>query len=111
MRLLLTAILSLALLLTAPAEAMAATPVWETVQNAPQTQAAQESISEEHMEVVVREGYIYVTTTRPVTVRVMTILGQLISQKTLPEGTSRLKVASRGIYILKAGTQTHRVTI
>lgn len=110
MRLLL-AILSLLMLTAAPMAASAASPVWETVQNPPHAQPATESISEEHMEVTVRDGYIYVTTTRPLTVRVMTILGQLISQKTLPEGTSRLKVASRGIYILKAGSQTHRVTI
>ena len=104
-------ILSILALVAAPMTASATPPVWETVQNPPQAQQQAKSISEEHMDVTVREGYIYVTTTRPLTVRVMTILGQLISQKTLPEGTSRLKVSSRGIYILKAGSQTHRVTI
>lgn len=90
--------------------ALCAAPTWE---NVPTTAAPSttEDTSDETITVNVRDGYIYVTTTRPTTVRVMTILGQLISQYTVPEGTSRLKVVSRGIYILKAGGQTIRVTI
>ena len=80
------------------------------MQNAPVTPPSDER-NDDGVSVTVHDGYIYVTTAQPVTVRVMTILGQPISQHTLPEGTSRLKVSARGIYILKAGNRNHRVTI
>ena len=63
------------------------------------------------VEVVVRDGYIYVTTPRPASVKVLSILGQLISQQNIPAGTSRLRISARGIYILKVGSITKRVTI
>lgn len=94
----------------APMAALCSRPQWETVQNAPVTPPSDER-NDDGVSVTVRDGYIYVTTAQPVTVRVMTILGQPISQHTLPEGTSRLKVSARGIYILKAGNRNHRVTI
>ncbi len=87
------------------------TPAWEqTAASDPQATELQ-SDRDDRIDVTVREGYIYVTTPKPVTVRVMTILGQLISQQQVPAGTSRLRVTARGIYILKAGTVTKRVTI
>lgn len=94
----------------APMAALCSRPQWETVQNAPVTPPSDER-NDDGVSVTVHDGYIYVTTAQPVTVRVMTILGQPISQHTLPEGTSRLKVSARGIYILKAGNRNHRVTI
>lgn len=97
-------------LAAAPLASLGSAPVWETVHGFPAPAQADDG-SEEAVTVTVRDGYIYVTASRPVTVRVMTILGQLISQHNLPEGTSRLKVSARGIYILKAGGQTLRVTI
>lgn len=59
----------------------------------------------------VRDSCIYVTSPRQVSVKVFTILGQLISQETLPAGTHRLQMSAKGIYILKLGTTTRRVTI
>lgn len=67
--------------------------------------------SSDRVEVSARDGYIYVSTRRETNVKVFTILGQLVSQGRLPAGTSRLKVAGKGIYILKTGTFTCRVTI
>ncbi len=110
MRLLRVILLSLCLAI-AGFDGFAVRPGWEQVQSPQAVSSRSDDGNEERVDVTVRDGYIYVTTPRPVTVRVMTILGQLISQQNLPEGTSRLKVTSRGIYILKAGSQTHRVTI
>ena len=62
-------------------------------------------------EVRVSEGYVYVTASRPTTVKVFSILGQLISQETIQPGISRFRLPSRGIYILKVGTMTKRITI
>lgn len=99
-------ILLIACLLAAPMTATAQR-VWEemeatsTITDTPQDQP----------EITVRGGYVYVTTAKPVTVKIFSILGQLISQKTIPAGTSRTLITARGIYILKAGTVTRRITI
>ena len=98
-------LLTLAAALTVPATpAPAQKSRWEQVETAPG------DLSEE-LAVVVRDNYIYVTVYRPTAVKLFTILGQPVSQVTLPAGTSRFKVAARGIYILKAGSTTRRITI
>ena len=63
------------------------------------------------LDISVRDGYVYVTTSKPVTIKIFSILGQLIAQKQLQPGTSRTRITSRGIYILKAGTVTRRITV
>ncbi len=80
-------------------------PRWETVQ------AVVSELSDDTFDVAVREQYIYVYTPRPVNIKLFTILGQLVSQGALPAGTSRLRLNSRGIYILKAGDVTRRINI
>lgn len=62
-------------------------------------------------EVTVRGQYIYVTTTRAMTIRLYSILGQLVTQQSVQGGTTRIKAPARGVYILKAGSVTRRVTI
>lgn len=84
-----------------------AASVWERTGGKVQT----ERIDAEGPEVIVSEGYVYVSTTRPTTVKVFSILGQLISQETIQPGISRFRLPSRGIYILKVGTLTKRITI
>ena len=75
---------------------------WEAV-DAPDPEA--------QAEMAVRENYIYIATPRSVNVKVFTILGQLISQSTLPAGIHRLPMSAKGIYIIKIGSSTRRVTI
>lgn len=109
-RQLLNRLIALALLLVglvAPVSvaAPAQSQRWETVE----TVIAE--LSDESVDVAVREQYVYVFTPQPVNIKLFTILGQLVSQASLPAGTSRLKVSTRGIYILKAGTVTRRITI
>lgn len=84
-----------------------AASAWERTGGKMQT----ERIEAENPDVRVSEGYVYVTTTRSVTVKVFSILGQLISQETIQPGISRFRLPSRGIYILKVGTLTKRITI
>ena len=55
--------------------------------------------------------YIYIQTPKPVTVKIFSILGQLVSQENVPTGTHRLQLSSRGIYILKVGSITRRLTL
>lgn len=65
----------------------------------------------EEPEVTVKGQYIYVTTQRALTLRLYSILGQLITQQSVQAGTTRLKAPARGVYILKAGSVTRRVTV
>lgn len=81
---------------------------WEYVSA---TVSTDDSTETDKVEVSVKDGYIYVETAKPVTIKLMSILGQLVSQQNLPAGVSRIKMSARGIYILKAGGFTKRVTV
>mgnify|MGYP002508217642 CR=1 FL=1 len=59
-------------------------------------------------EVEIREKYVYISVERAETVRVYTILGQLVTQKEIQPGTIRLQLPTRGVYILKTDTATLR---
>ncbi len=65
----------------------------------------------DRIDIVVRDGFIYISTTRPTNIKIFSILGQLISSTRVPAGTTKLKVPSRGIYILKTDTYTRRLTV
>ena len=89
------------------APATAATPrTWESVEL-----TAADNDTPVAVEVAVRDGYVYVTLSRRAHVKLFTILGQTVSQAELPAGTSRLRMSGRGIYILKAGDTTLRITL
>lgn len=88
-----------------------ASPRWEAIDVPGRIFSEQKSDSETGTEIAVRDSFIYIASTRPVTVKVFTILGQLISQETVPAGTHRLQMGAKGIYILKIGSTTRRVTI
>lgn len=87
-----------------------ATPAWEEV-TSPQPSVVQSFEMEGQTEIVVRDGYIYIWSQRPVTVRLFSILGQQIHQETVPAGIHRLRMNAKGIYILRAGSLTRRITI
>lgn len=93
------------------AAALAAPPRWENVDAPSRQSGVEQRIDAETPDVAVSDGYIYVATARPVTVKVFTILGQLVSNEAVPAGVSRLKLNAKGIYILKIGSLTRRVTI
>ena len=65
----------------------------------------------DRLDVTVKGGYIYITTSRNVTIQLYSILGQLVTQQVIPAGTTRIKAPSRGVFILKAGPITRRVTV
>lgn len=100
------------LCLTAIAPAVAANSWEATDKTMPAAErAATERMDADIPEVWVKDGYIYISAQRPVTVKIFSILGQQISQESVPAGTYRLHLASRGIYILRAGTLTRRITL
>ena len=63
------------------------------------------------IEIYGSKGVITIVTPKRITVRVYTILGQMVSQATLQPGTSELRLGSRGIYLIKIGNLTQKVAI
>ena len=63
------------------------------------------------IEIYGRNGIITIVTPKRITVRVYTILGQMVSQATLQPGTSELRLGSRGIYLVRIGNMTQKVAI
>ncbi|MDE6378232.1 MAG: T9SS type A sorting domain-containing protein [Duncaniella sp.] len=100
----------LTLVLAAALSLPAATPRWESVDVVPQ-QVAEIVAPGSQVTHAVHDGYIYIIGSSQVQVKVFTILGQLISQETLQPGIHRLRINARGIYLLKLGSATLRVTI
>lgn len=83
-------------------------PRWEHVE-APAPSA--ELSRGEAANVRVQDMHVYIELDQPSSVKLFTILGQPVSQAQLPAGTSRFRVSARGIYILKIGSTTRRITI
>lgn len=82
---------------------------WEEVDTL--TLTIDHSGDNDFVDVNVKDGYVYITTSRPVTVKIFSILGQLIAQKDIQAGTHRVRLTARGIYVLKIGSVTKRITI
>jgi len=97
-------------LMTAVATVSATPPAWEEV-TSPQPSVVQSLEMDGQTEVVVRDGYIYIWTQKPVTVKLFSILGQQIHQETVQPGLHRLRLNSKGIFILRAGSLTKRITL
>lgn len=87
---------------------------WEQVENTashtPEAEISARS-ADPVANVTVRDMYVYVELEQPSAVKLFTILGQPVSQAQLPAGISRFRVGARGIYILKVGSSTRRITI
>lgn len=80
--------------------------------NAPSSDPTDSVSDNEKVDVQIREGqWVYITTSKPLNIKVVTILGSPVAQETLQPGTYRLKITTKGIYILKTGTQTRRIVI
>lgn len=63
------------------------------------------------VEVRSSRGAIIVTTSKPVQIKVYSILGQLVAQDTLQPGTFRMAINTHGIYIVKIGDLTCKVAV
>jgi len=63
------------------------------------------------IEIYGKNGVITIVTPKRITVRVYTILGQMVSQAVLQPGTSELRLGSRGIFLVRIGNITQKVAI
>ncbi|MDE6294612.1 MAG: hypothetical protein K2M03_00945 [Muribaculaceae bacterium] len=98
-----------ALLLCCASHSYAATPKWETLKG----ERTEVPVVARDTDVTIKtaKGIIIVTANKPVQIKVFTILGQLISNETLPAGTSQLNVGSHGVFIVKTGDLTCKVAL
>ena len=87
----------------------AAAPTWEKVGGV--NAELVEQTTGDNIDVKVVDGAIVLTLTRQSNVKLFTILGQLVAEKQLEPGTWRFPLSARGIYILKTGSATRRITI
>lgn len=102
-------ILATTLLIVTAAFALNAAPTWEKVANR-HTEMAEPSEAVA-FDVKVYDGTVYLTLASKMPVKVITILGQPVAQQELEAGTWSLPLSARGIYILKIGSATRRITI
>ena len=86
-----------------------AAPAWEKVGAV--TAELSDATSSESVDVKIVENAIVLTLSQKTNVKLFTILGQLVDEKQLDAGTWRFPLSARGIYILKAGSVTRRITI
>lgn len=85
---------------------------WEKMSTSPAQETVMNISDEGGVEVrMLSESRLYVKVNRPTQVRVVTILGQPIAQDTLQPGAYTLKIPTKGIYIVKAGSITRRIVI
>ena len=94
----------------APASVQAASPDWVRVESAAPGMNV-DITRPEQVEVTVSDGTVYLYTATETTVKIFTILGQQITAKKLTPGVWSFKLSARGIYILKAGPVTKRLSV
>lgn len=109
MKRLLSLVMTLILAIAASTPVEAA-QIWEPMATA-SAQAPAQTDDAPAIELSVRGGEIVMNLQRKLTVEVFTILGQPVSRETLQPGAYRLKLRTRGIFILRAGGLTRRITI
>lgn len=68
-------------------------------------------VQEAPIEVSSKDGSIYIRTPRKVQVVVYTILGQIVTDRTINPGLSELKIGVRGIYLVKIEGQTQKIAL
>lgn len=88
---------------------LAAPSKWETIKT--ERTDVKTIVKDTEVEIKATRGVIVVSSSRPVQIKVYTILGQLISRETLPAGTSQLNVPAHGVYIIKTGDLTCKVAL
>lgn len=69
------------------------------------------SVGTDKVDIFSSNGNIYINTTKPITVKIYTILGNLVTEKRIPAGTSQIQLKSRGIYLVNTGEKIQRVTL
>ena len=106
----LLAILALSIMLGLGSIALAEVQ-WHETNREVQGKSLNDPRTSDGVEIYGSNGVITIVTPKRITVRVYTILGQMISQATLQPGTSELRLGSRGIYLVRIANITQKVAI
>lgn len=97
------------LLLVGPAAGTAYAKSWEPVKTEPTNL---KSIAKDtDVEIKASPGTIIIISAKGDRVKVFTILGQLVSDETIPAGMSRFQINAHGVYIIKVGDLTCKVAL
>lgn len=93
------------------APVMAASPAkgWEPVKT--ERADAKYVVRESELEIKAASGVIIVSSSRPVQIKIFTILGRLVNSETLQAGRSQLSLPAHGVYIVKVGDLTCKVAV
>lgn len=100
------------MLLVAPASALGAQSAprgWESVRS--DVSEMKLIRHESDFEIRATTGAIIVTASRPVSIKIFTILGRMVSTETIPVGTYRLPLPASGVYIVRFGDTTIKVAV
>lgn len=89
----------------------ASSPTWEDVNALPREIVAKETADSDISALGISGGYVYISVRQTSSIKIFTILGQLVTQQQLKPGTYRIKLLQRGVYLLKAGSITRRIAI
>ena len=84
---------------------------WHETNREVQGKSLNDPRTSDGVEIYGSNGVITIVTPKRITVRVYTILGQMISQATLQPGTSELRLGSRGTYLVRIANITQKVAI
>ncbi|MCM1490360.1 MAG: T9SS type A sorting domain-containing protein [Muribaculum sp.] len=81
---------------------------WEPVR----TDVSQLSSVAKDDDIVIRvaPGQVVVSSSQQIQIKIFTILGQVVSNETLPAGVNRLSL-SHGVYIVKVGDLTCKIAV
>lgn len=98
-----------AIALALPSASLAAPSKWETLKS--ERTELKTVAKDSEVEIRAARGVITISSSKPVNVKVYTILGQLISKENLPAGISQLSVQAHGVYIIRIGDLTCKVAL
>lgn len=82
---------------------------WETVRSL--REDSRTVMRGAELEIFSAPGVIQVVASRPVQIKIFTILGRLVSSETLPQGSMQFRLPAHGVYIVKAGELTCKVAV
>lgn len=82
---------------------------WETLKT--ERSDARRVARDSDVDIKTASSTIIISCNRAMTVKVFTILGQLVSSETLQAGTSQLHIPGHGVYIVKINTLTVKVAL
>lgn len=84
---------------------------WKEIPTKTETQPVNNPKTTDGIEIYAAKGTLSIKTPEKTTVKVLSILGQTISQATINAGTHELQIGTHGIYIVKVGGFTLRVAL